>query len=301
MQGGGIDISGSVAQIRNNLIEDNFTTPSSNGGGGLYVDAGGSGAHILVSGNRVLSNSSTNHGRRHAGPGLRGRSWQYDNGEHSFFRRRDRRYRDGHHRQQSDQREQSPDRGRHQDCQCHGLLLERNRVIDNRATNGDGGGMSLWGGFFMDVTLDGNQVISNTASTKGGGIYLECPTGVDPIDISNTVLADNIAATGSGLYLTVCDANIAYSTVASNGAAWGDGIGFYLRDPIAGTAAYTIENSIVVSQTVGIYVQSGSASLEATFWGDGDWANDADTGGSGTIDPGTLTYQGDPGFVNPDE
>ncbi len=29
------------------------------------------------------------------------------------------------------------------------------------------------------------------------------------------VLADNIAATGSGLYSTVCEANLAYSTVVS--------------------------------------------------------------------------------------
>lgn len=128
----------------------------------------------------------------------------------------------------------------------------------------------------------------------------ECPVNSDPVDISNTVLADNIAATGSGLYSTVCDTNIAYSTVASNRGTWGDGIGFYLRDPGGADGAHTIENSIVVSQTVGFYVESGSASLEATFWGTGDWANDANTGGPGTIGTGTQSYQGDPAFVDPD-
>ena len=108
--------------------------------------------------------------------------------------------------------------------------------MDNHATNGEGGGMNLWGGFFMDVSLDGNQVLANSASTKGGGIYVECPTNVDPIDIANTVLADNLAASGSGLYVTVCDARIAFSTAAGNRGPWGDGVGFYLRDPAGGDA-----------------------------------------------------------------
>ncbi|MBN1669010.1 MAG: hypothetical protein JW862_18095, partial [Anaerolineales bacterium] len=180
-----------------------------------------------------------------------------------------------------------------------GLLLERNTVIGNQATNGAGGGLNLWGGFFMDVTLDGNRVFSNTASTKGGGIYIECPTGVDPIHVSNTVLAGNLAGTGSGLYAMVCDLNLAYNTIASNRAGWGDGRGLYLRDPIGGDAVYNIENTIVVDQAVGIYVESGSANLEATFWGSGSWANDANTGGAGTIDPGVQVYQGDPSFLDP--
>ena len=299
LQGGGIDISGSVARIRDNLIEDNYTTPSSNGGGGLYVDAGASGSYVLVSGNQVLGNATTNQGGGmlilgHVdvlGNTITGNSSSSGGGIVATST--------GTIGSNLISGNTAQSGGGIRTVNASGLLLERNRVLDNRATNGDGGGLCLWGGFFMDVTLDGNQVISNTASTKGGGIYLECPSGVDPIDISNTVLAGNIAATGSGLYLTVCDANIAYSTVAGNRGTWGDGVGFYVRDPLAGTAAYTIENSIVVSQTVGVYVQSGSATLEATFWAAGDWSNDADTGGSGSIDSGTLIYQGDPGFVNP--
>ena len=62
LQGGGIDISGSIAEIKNNVIESNFTTATSNGGGGLYVDAGASGAYVLISGNQILSNTTTNQG-----------------------------------------------------------------------------------------------------------------------------------------------------------------------------------------------------------------------------------------------
>jgi len=113
-----------------------------------------------------------------------------------------------------------------------GLMIQRNQIIENHATNGNGGGMDLWGGFFMDITLDGNQVISNTATKKGGGIYIECPGDCDPIDISNTVLAKNIAATGSGLYSTVCELNLAYTTVVSNRDSLNpshEGRGLYLR------------------------------------------------------------------------
>ncbi|MBN1666509.1 MAG: right-handed parallel beta-helix repeat-containing protein, partial [Anaerolineales bacterium] len=62
LQGGGINITGSVAVIQNNRVESNYTTPSTNGGAGLYVDAGASGAYVLISGNQVYSNTTTNQG-----------------------------------------------------------------------------------------------------------------------------------------------------------------------------------------------------------------------------------------------
>ena len=64
---------------------------------------------------------------------------------------------------------------------------------------------------------------------------------------------------------------------------------------------YTIENTIMVSQTVGIYVESGQAALEATFWGVDEWANDANTGGPGSLDGGTLVYTGNPLFVDAEQ
>jgi parallel beta-helix repeat protein len=298
LQGGGIDISGSVAEVKDNLVESNYTIAASNGGGGLYVDAGATGAYVLVSGNEIFSNTTTNQGGGLLvlgnvdvlGNTITGNSATSGGGiiatasgtiGNNLI---------------SGNRAQSG--GGIRTVNAMGLRLERNRVIDNQATDGEGGGMNLWGGFFMDIALDGNQVISNTASTEGGGIYLECPTGVDPIDVANTVLADNVAATGSGLYSTVCDTDIAYSTLASNRGTWGDGIGFYLRDPAGSDAVYTVTNTIVVSQTVGVYVESGNAALEATFWGADGWANDADTDGPGTIVTGTLNYTGNPAFVD---
>ena len=42
-----------------------------------------------------------------------------------------------------------------------------------------------------------------------------------------------------------------------------------------------------------------TATLEATLWGDGAWANGADWGGAGNIFTGTVNVWGDPAFVNP--
>jgi parallel beta-helix repeat protein len=300
LQGGGIDISGSVAVVRDNLVESNFTTASSNGGGGLYVDSGASGAYVLVSGNQVLSNTTTNQGGGLLVLGyvdVMGNTIADNSATSGGGLIATATGKIGHNLVRGNWASTG---GGIRIVNSTGLSLERNRIIDNRATGGEGGGLNVWGGFFMDVNLDGNQVISNTATTKGGGVYLECPDGSDPIDMSNTVLAGNLAATGSGLYSTVCETNMAYSTVASNRGPWGDGVGFYLRDPIDGSAAYSIENTIVVSQAVGIYVESGNASMEATFWGSGDWANDVPTAGPGGIYTGTQNYEGAPAFVNPD-
>ena len=302
VQGGGIDCQSGV-EIKNNLIELNAATLSvGNGGGGLYVDAG-SGGTATVSNNQIYSNTSAvsaggmmvlgdvtvsgntimgNMANTGSGGGIRASAMGVisDN----LIRENIAKFGGGIDIAGS-----------------FDLLIQHNRVINNQATNGDGGGLRITSGIFdVQVTLDGNQVISNTASGKGGGIYLECPIdNEDPIDISNTVLADNLAATGSGLYSSICELNLAYSTVSANRGTWGDGVGIYLQDPYNGTAAYQIENTILVKQTIGVYIVSGSASLEATFWGSGAWANDANTDGPGSINLGTLSYQGDPGFANP--
>jgi hypothetical protein len=301
IQGGGIDCTSGV-EIKNNLIESNSATLNiGNGGGGLYVDAGAGGT-ATVSNNQIYSNTTPSQGGGMVllgditvnGNTIMGNTANSSGGgiiasakgkiSNNLISGNRAKYGGGI------------------DAGGFGLLIERNQVIDNQAAE-DGGGIRLTSGIFdLDVTLDGNQVISNTASKKGGGIYLECPVdNAEPIDISNTVLADNLAATGSGLYSTVCELDLAYNTVSANRGTWGDGVGFYLRDPAGSDAAYTIENTIMVNQTVGVFVQSGTASLEATFWGSGAWANDANTGGPGTINLGTITYQGDPGFVDPED
>jgi hypothetical protein len=81
-----------------------------------------------------------------------------------------------------------------------GAVLVRNEFRNNQATNGNGGGANIWGGFFFDVSLDGNRAVGNSATGKGGGLYLESQdTGVETL-ITSTLVAENQAGTGSGIY-----------------------------------------------------------------------------------------------------
>lgn len=299
MQGAGINISGSIAQIVNNTIESNTTTASSNGGGGLYVDAGKTGSYVLISGNQIISNTSTNMGGGMVIVGMVDVLYNTIQNNTGFSGGGIVATSTGTIAGNLISGNQAQIGGGIRAVSPMGLEIKRNNINDNHATNGDGGGMSLWGFTSMDVSLDANQVIANTATTKGGGIYLECPAGVDPIQISNTVLAKNQAANGSGLFSTVCHLNLAYSTIVSNHGGDGDGRGLYLQDP-GGTAVHSIENAIVGDQTTGIYLPSGTANLDGIFWGTGIWENDLNSNGP-SINTGANIYQGDPGFYDPEE
>jgi hypothetical protein len=113
----------------------------------------------------------------------------------------------------------------------------------------------------------------------------------------NSIIADNqAAASGSGLYITGSFSSLLHTTIARN--IGGDGSGVH----ITGTnSTIALTNTILVSHTVGITVAVGNtATLEATLWGSGTWANGTDWGGDGTIIIGTPNYWGDPAFVDAD-
>ncbi len=121
--------------------------------------------------------------------------------------------------------------------------------------------------------------------------------------LTNTVIADNQAvSTGSGLYIQNFSAHLLHTTIARNRG--GDGSGIHVASPdsfphLPSTVALT--NTILVSHTVGITVATGSAAtLEATLWGSGSWANGTDWGGAGSITTGTINIRDDPVFAAPE-
>jgi hypothetical protein len=144
-----------------------------------------------------------------------------------------------------------------------------------------------------------NETILTYASDEpsgiGGGIFSR--DGV--FNLTNTVIAKNVSSgSGSGLWVKGMLSSMNHATIAQNSG--GDGTGIYLASSDVLTSELSIINSILVSQTVGIYVENGStAMLEATLWGDGAWANDTDWDGADTIDT-TANLWGNPDFVNPD-
>jgi hypothetical protein len=62
-----------------------------------------------------------------------------------------------------------------------------------------------------------------------------------------------------------------------------------------------LTNTILAGNTTGIQVTPGNtATLQATLWGDNEWANGQAWAGDGTIITGTLNIWGPPAFQDAD-
>lgn len=173
-------------------------------------------------------------------------------------------------------------------------------------TAADGAGFYLDGPFaFSEQTI---PVIANsyvrhnrTTGSQGGGFYFRQAIA----GLVNNVIADNQATDGAAMYLWASSPQLFHNTIAQN-----DGnSGIYLTHkpgqiwppviPIPSQPSFT--NTIVVSQTVGVYVDStglpspfeNQATLEGTLW----WGNGNDTGGPGPVVHTTEPVCSDPQFV----
>ena len=171
--------------------------------------------------------------------------------------------------------------------------ISGNTIIANTASSTvspRGGGLYL---YHSAATISANTISANTAD-DGGGLYLDESAAA----LTNNVVTDNRAnATGSGLYVTDSSPRLLHTTIARNNG--GDGSGVYITDEGSHYSTVALTNTILVSQTVGVYVSSSNtATLEATLWGSGAWANEDDWGGAGTVITGTVSIRSDPAFVD---
>lgn len=167
--------------------------------------------------------------------------------------------------------------------------LEGDIIVSNTVPSGEGGGIVI---AYTDAVLTNTVIAYNAASRVGGGVGMGNAHAV----FTNTIVADNrSASSGSGVYVKRSSLSMLHATIARNRG--GEGSGVYIG--LGSTAMMT--NTILVSQAVGVTVTAGStATLGATLWGDGAWANAVDWAGEGTILTGTLNVWGDPAFVGPD-
>jgi uncharacterized repeat protein (TIGR01451 family) len=171
-----------------------------------------------------------------------------------------------------------------------GATITGNTITANSAWD-DGGGTGLKGS--DGVVLSGNVILSNTTGGEGGGLFIDnCHATL----INNVVAGNRADWLGSGLYVQRDSLlYLLHSTLVGNRGP--DAAGIYLT---SGSIA-VLTNTVLVSHTVGVSVAAGStATLQATLWGSGAWANDADWGGSGAIATGTVNVWGDPTFADPD-
>ncbi|MFQ6101733.1 MAG: right-handed parallel beta-helix repeat-containing protein [Anaerolineae bacterium] len=178
---------------------------------------------------------------------------------------------------------------------CDNARLAYNDVFSNTA-NQMGGGVLLTSS--DDITLAGNQVYRNTAATGGGGIELH--SSGDAMLVNNVVVENWLTTSGGGAGILVvnAEARLLHTTIARN--TGGHGSGVYLEPYGGQRSIVAMTNTILVSHTIGIEaVGEATATLEATLWGDGGWANITDTLGS-AIFTGTQSYPHNPAFVDPD-
>jgi thermitase len=159
----------------------------------------------------------------------------------------------------------------------------------------DGGGVYLWK---SSASLAENTIIANVAD-QGGGLYLANSDAT----LANNVVANNQAgAMGAGLYVQGSAPRLLHTTIARNGGA-GDGSGVYVTGEAGSRSTVALTNTILVDHAVGITVTGGNtASLEATLWGQDEWANATDWAEPGPTATIRLArnYWGDPAFVEPD-
>lgn len=172
------------------------------------------------------------------------------------------------------------------------VRLTGSRIYNNAARSGYGGGLYMYDGY--SATLTGNEIANNEAKYGGGAILHNSDA-----TLTNNIVADNEASDrGSGLYILNCSPHLLHNTIARN--ADGEGSGIYVTNTSGKHSTVVLTNTILVSHTVGITVTADStATLEATLWGSGDWANDLPWGGSGQVFTSTDVF-GNPAFVDPD-
>jgi hypothetical protein len=148
-------------------------------------------------------------------------------------------------------------------------------------------------GIFSSDLLLARNVITGNLSFRVSGLYL---SNVSPFTVTNNIIAANrstsVVFRSPAVRVSGGGGQFLHNIVARNENASG------LQ--VDSSANVNFTNTILVSHTLGITVEAGSAAaLEGTLWGSGSWANDVDWNGAGTIVTGTVNIWGNPTFADP--
>jgi hypothetical protein len=179
------------------------------------------------------------------------------------------------------------------------LNINNNDFIGNQATNSTSpGSAGIGGGVYLEEvfawlknnTFNANMAIGSIYGVGGGVRINFCPV----YTVTNNIIVRNEANTkGSGLAIYSSTGTLIHNTIAQNNQ--GDGIGVLIQN----SGAASLINTIIVSHTMGISVETGaSATMRATLWGAGSWANLTDWGGGGSLIR-SIDIWGDPAFAAP--
>jgi len=176
--------------------------------------------------------------------------------------------------------------------------IEDNLFHGNRAVNDYGAVYA----YRSELELTRNVIVGNE-NARTSGLYL---TVVSPLTATNNIIAGNISryywVDSPAVRVWLSNGRLLHNTIAHNRNqnTSGSNVGVAYGLLVANSTLW-MTNTILVSHTVGISVPAGSAAtLDATLWGSGVWANGSDWDGDGTIITGTVSLWGDPAFVDPD-
>jgi hypothetical protein len=190
------------------------------------------------------------------------------------------------------------------------LSIYNNLIADN--TSKRGGGLYFR---FSDATLTSNTIQSNSASVSGGGLGLsysdvflnrnfveenECKSnGCGILNIrsdstyTNNIISNNTNqdASGNAILIQGSETSLYHNTIAANASA---GISVISNIGPNYDSVVNLSNTILVSHTVGIFVDSNNViTTTATLWSD----NTTNWNGAGSITHSDDVY-GDPAFLS---
>ena len=167
--------------------------------------------------------------------------------------------------------------------------IEANIFTENRSS-ADYGAVAVR---VSQLLFDRNRISSNQCG-RTSGLYIHyCPT----VTITNNIFSDNQSTYDWLQYPAVMlrgsTAQFLHNTLARNTGAYGI--------QLSSDSDVFLTNTIIAGHAAGVQVDAGCiATMEATLWGSGIWANDTDWTGTGTINPGAINLRKEPGFVDPD-
>jgi uncharacterized repeat protein (TIGR01451 family) len=287
--GGGLYLDTSAASLQGSTWVSN--TASANGGG-LYLTGS---SPVSLGGNTIRSNRATN------GGGMYG-------------------YLSAVSLTENDLQGNLADAGGGVYLESSTAVLEDNRIIANAAETDHGGGVYVRAS--DGAVLRGNVISSNTAEREGGGVYLVDTSAaelsqnlvlsnigqvgggglsllVSDAAFTNSVVADNQAPVGGGLYLQGSSSRLWHTTFARNAGSNGVYVRKYSDEGPAVYSSLALTNTIVATHAVGVEVEAdgdNAATLNGTLW----WDNGQNFSPPNTYIVATGNYTGAPAFEDPD-
>ncbi len=131
------------------------------------------------------------------------------------------------------------------------------QIVSNTAI-WSGGGVYVYSG---TVTLSGGQIVSNTAHIgDGGGVYVSGSTAIFTQTGVSTITLNTAGNDGGGVNVDAGSASLSGGQMVSN-TAGGSGGGVYVSSGSATLSAEQIVNNTATIDGGGVYVWSGAATL----------------------------------------